>query len=94
MNRADVWVVKRGNGARLALEAVAPVCIGGDVFGNLDRDLPPQTRVLRAEDLAHPARAKRAGDFVWTEAGASTDRHDEGREGTIKPPTLVTRLAN
>ena len=90
---ADVRVVERGNGARLALEPRAPGFIAGDVLErNLDGHLPPQTRVLRAEDLPHPARAKRAGDFVWTEAGASTDRHDEGEANYITPAASGSRI--
>src|SRR5688572_7819548 len=86
VDRADVGVVECGNCSRLALEALAPGLIAAHVLErHLDGDFPPQTRVLCAEDLPHPARAKRAGYFVWTEASAGTDRHEEGEANYTTP---------
>jgi len=42
---------------------------------DLDRDLPPETRVPRPVHLAHPSGAQRREDLVGTEATARRDRH-------------------
>ena len=57
--------------ARLAVEALAELRIGGERLGqNLDRDGPVEARVARAIDLAHAARAEGGQDLVGAEAGA------------------------
>ena len=67
VQRADVRVVERGDGAGLALEPFTNLGVFGKVRGeDLDRDVAPQARVLRPVDLPHPAGAQRADDLVGT----------------------------
>ena len=42
---------------------------------NLDRDLSPQSGVLRPVDLAHPSGPDGTDDFVGTEASAGFELH-------------------
>ena len=53
---ADVRMIQRGHGARLALEALAGLRVVGDVGGqNFDSNIAVEPRVARFVDLAHPA---------------------------------------
>ena len=74
--RADVRVIERGNRARLAVEArlglrVADASGGQDLHG----DVPVETRVPGAIDLAHAARADSRENFVGAEARARRQGH-------------------
>ncbi len=76
VDRADVGMVQRGDGSRLALEPRAPLRIGHERRSHhLDRDRAIETCVPRAIDLAHPPRAERCCDFVGTEARAGNQWH-------------------
>ena len=58
VDAADVGMVERGDGARLALEACPQVRIVSDVARqDLDRDRAIEARVARLVDLAHAAGA-------------------------------------
>ena len=62
-------MIQRGDGARLALEALAGVRIVGDVRGqDLDRDGAIESRVARLVDLAHPARADLRRQLIRADA--------------------------
>src|SRR6185369_12313449 len=64
----DVRVVEDAGGLRLLLEAAEAVAILGEGRRkNLDGDVPGETRVPRAVDLSHPARADLAEDLVGSE---------------------------
>jgi hypothetical protein len=66
--RADVRVVERGDGLRLALEALASLLVLGEGRGkDLDGDAAVEARVLPAPDLAHPAGADRRQKLVGPE---------------------------
>ncbi len=57
--RADVRVAERRDGLRLALEAGAPVGVGGELAGqHLDRDQAVEPGVAGGEDLAHTPGAE------------------------------------
>ena len=61
VDAADVRMVQRGDGPRLAFETRAQIGIAGDVTRqDLDRDGAIEARVAGLVDLAHPACAKRA----------------------------------
>ena len=65
---ADVRVVDLGDGARLALEALARFRVVGHAGRkHLDRDEAVEAGIARPEDLAHPARAQRLENLVRTE---------------------------
>jgi hypothetical protein len=82
VDRDDVLVVQRRRRARLLLEALAPVRVGGELRReDLDGDLAPEARVSRAIDLAHPSGAERREDLERTEARSGRERH--GRGGAI-----------
>ena len=63
--RADVGVVQRGDGPRFALEPFTEL-----LSGDLDGDVAPGSRVVRAIDLSHAPGANLRGDLVRTETGA------------------------
>ncbi len=72
----DGRVVERGGGARLLLEAAEAVRVLRELLRQqLERDLAPEPRVLRAEDLSHPAGAEWAEDLVRAEARAWRGHH-------------------
>ena len=65
MERADVRMIQRGDGARLTLEALASLGIVGDLRRqDLDRHVPTEPGVAGAVDLAHPARAEPRVDLI------------------------------
>jgi hypothetical protein len=71
-----VRVVQRGDRPGFAAEPfdafrVARECRRED----FQRDLASERRVLGPIDLAHPARSKRAEDFVVGKAGAGRECH-------------------
>src|SRR5262245_13297915 len=67
--RADVWVIQRGDRARLAIEPLTQLSIGGECFGqHLDRDGAIEPRVARAVNLPHAAAANQRQNFVSAEA--------------------------
>ena len=61
----DVRMIQRRDGARFALE---PIVEG--IRESLDRHKPPESRVARLPDLAHPASADRCENFIGTEMSA------------------------
>jgi hypothetical protein len=62
---ADVRMIQGGDGARLALEALAGRGIAADMRGeDLDRNHSIESRVARAIDLPHAAGPKGRYDFV------------------------------
>ena len=69
--RADVRMIERRDGARLAVEAVAQLRVGGERRGeDLDRDGAIEPRIAGAIHLAHPTLADECDDFVGAEAHA------------------------
>ena len=65
VDRDDTWMIQRGDGLRLALEALARHGIAGeDLRQDLEGDAPIQPRVFRDEHFAHPALAERFDDLV------------------------------
>jgi hypothetical protein len=76
VDREDVGVRERSDGLRLPLEAPERVRVLGEIpREDLDRDLPVEPRVPRAEDDAHPALAELGEDLVGSEPGPGVDRH-------------------
>ena len=79
VERADVRVVQRGDGAGLALEPLLQVRIGRDMLGqHLDGDGAVQAGVGGLVDLTHAAGAEGGVDLVGAEGGAGGQRHDQG----------------
>ena len=73
INGADVRVVQRGSGPRLALEPVQRETISRETLRQaLQRDPPAETRVLRFVDLAHAAGPERRDDAVAADGSAGT----------------------
>ena len=59
VNRQDVGMRERSDGARLALEARDAIAVGAEcVRQHLDGNIAPQVMVARAIHLTHPTRAK------------------------------------
>ena len=72
----DVRMIERREKARFALESSKCVIVTGERFGKqLDRNLAPESRIRRAIDHAHSARAKRVENFIRTEARSGGDVH-------------------
>ncbi len=67
---------ERGDRARLALEAHAPVFVLGQLRRqDFDRDCAIEARVAGAIDLSHAAGADRRDDFVGTEPRSAGESH-------------------
>ena len=76
VDRDDVRVIERGDGAGLALEPLQPLRARGHLGRqHFESDVAAEPRVPRAVDLAHPARADRRDDLVGAEAGAGRQCH-------------------
>src|SRR5687767_8535550 len=69
-------MIERSEQLAFALESGEPVAIVREPVGqNLQRNVAPESRVARAENQAHAARAKSAGDFIWANPRARGYRH-------------------
>ena len=76
VNREDVGMRERGDGARFAFEPRDAIRVGADRGRqHLECDIAPQLDVMRAVDLTHSARAEQADDLVTPEARAGGDAH-------------------
>ena len=72
----DVGMIQAGGRARFLLEAPPPFGVRREVGRqHLQRDIAAQPAVVRAVDLAHPARGNRRNDVVASEARARSDCH-------------------
>jgi hypothetical protein len=72
--RADVWMIQRGDESRLVLKTLAAVDARAEFLGQkFDRDRTVQTSIAGAIDLAHAASAEDRDDFVRTKSGTWTD---------------------
>ena len=68
---ADVRVIQRGRGARLAPESLQCVRSRGSAIGQeLEGDGPPEARVLGAVDDAHAAAAELLEDVIVRDRAA------------------------
>ena len=84
VDRADVRIVERGDGARFLFEAPARFRVRRERAGqHLHRHGPIEPRITGAIDLAHAACAERRDDLVRTETGAGLERH-----ATVRPAPL------
>ena len=80
VQRADMGMVQRRNGARFPVEALLGLRVIGKVGGqNLDGDRAIQTSIARAIHFAHAARTKRRLDLVRSEFCSGKLRHRWGR---------------
>ena len=80
VDRDDAGMVDRGDGLRLALEALPRVWVAGENSRkDLQRDAPMQPRVFGDEDLAHPALAERFEDAIVADGFARVHVHDSRR---------------
>ena len=76
VERHDVGMIEPRHGARLPLEAGEAVGVRGYFGGqHLERHLAPQSQVLGAIHLAHPAGADLGDDLVVAEPEFRGDRH-------------------
>ena len=76
VNSRDVGVVQDPGGARLLLESAQAVRVGGERRRqDLDRDLAPQSWVLRPVDFAHSPRAQRRDDLVGAQPAPRSNNH-------------------
>ena len=75
----NVRVVQRRRGSRFLLEALQAVGVRRETRRqHLDRDIPPEPRIPRAEDLPHAACAEQGHNLVWSEARTWLERHGVG----------------
>ena len=75
VNRANVWMIERRSGARLALEAFPRVIRRKRLGQNLNCYVAMQPRVPGTVHLSHPALADGRKDFVRAELVACRERH-------------------
>ena len=69
--RGDVWVVQRGEGSRLALEARQMTRVVNECLGQkLHRDIAAEFGIRGLIDLPHTARAEMVRDGEVSECGA------------------------
>jgi hypothetical protein len=77
VQRADMRMAKRRDGAGFALKALAVFGIGGQIRRqHFQGDGAFQARIARAVDLAHAAGTGTGDNFVRTEAAAWSERHN------------------
>src|SRR5260370_30926117 len=85
MERADVRMVERRDGLRLAFEAHAGIAAPGQARGqDLDRDRAVEPRVPGLVDLPHPAGADRRDDLVGAETGAGLEFHGTAAKSSTR----------
>ena len=76
VQRANVGMVQRRDGARLAIEALLGFRIFRQMAGqNFNRDNTVEARIFRAVHLSHAARAQRRLNFVRTKLRARGQSH-------------------
>ena len=76
VNRADVRIVERCDGARFLLEALTRLGIRRERTGqHLDRDSAIEPRIASSIHFAHAPFTERGHDFVRTKTGPSVERH-------------------
>ena len=76
VQRADVWMVQRGDGAGLALEAFSQCGVIADMrWEDFDRDGSIEAGILRLVDFTHSACTQRGLDFIRSEASTGTEAH-------------------
>jgi hypothetical protein len=76
MERADVGMIQRGDGAGFAFKAFASLWVGSHVSGqDFDRHCAIQPRVARPIDFAHAARSDRSNYLVRSEPSSDSQRH-------------------
>jgi hypothetical protein len=94
VQRADVRVVELRDGARLAVEALPELRVGGDVRRqHLDGDGAIQPRIARAIHFAHAARPERGDDLVGTNSTADSETHGARiSDGPSRVPTGRTMV--
>ncbi len=79
----DVGMVEGGDGLGLALEALEPLGVGGQLgFEHLDRHDALEVRIPGPEHLADAAGAERAEDLVVAEPRARIEPRRSGHAGT------------
>jgi hypothetical protein len=84
VERADVGMLERGDRARLAVEALAELRVGGKGRRqDLDGDGAIEPGVARAVDLPHAAGADGIADFVWTETRPGGKAHERRADSTF-----------
>jgi len=93
---ADMGVIQRGNGSRLALKTLLHIRARTEMGGqNLDRNDAIKPRVPRAIDLAHAAGTKRRLNLVRTKFSAKSEPHRARHcSPHRKPLDDAPRLAN
>src|SRR5208282_3495449 len=76
VERADIRMLERRNSFCFALHALSQFRVRGKMRRqNLDSNNSVEARVLGAVDFAHPARAQRRLNFIWTELRARGKSH-------------------
>ena len=70
VNLADIGMIQRRNGLRLAFEALAELS-----SGNFDRHVAFQTWISGAVNFPHTARADKRNDLIRAEFVAGRERH-------------------
>jgi len=91
MNNENVRMIERTRRTSFLLEAPQSICISRERRRqNLDRYVAPQSRITRAIDFTHPARAERGDDFVWTKSCTWRKRHRSNF--SFQQSLLISRL--
>src|SRR5678815_1324099 len=71
VQRAYIRMIERRNGSGFALETGTHFAVRREMLReHFDRDVATQARVAGTVHFAHPARAQRRDDFVWTQFGS------------------------
>ena len=73
---ADVGMIERRDGSRLALEALFQIRIGREMsWQDFDGDVAAETHVPCAIHFSHPTRTERCEDLVGAKSGARGQGH-------------------
>jgi len=85
-----VRMIERREDSRFALESSHAFRIEGKRFGqDFDRDDAAQLGIARAIDLAHPARAEGADDFIRTETSTADHHEDSAMDAEVSDVILA-----
>ena len=76
----DVWMIERGDGARLLHEADLAIAVRHHLGAqHLQRDVAPQPGIVRPVDGAHAALAQHADQLVGADATSWNECHGDVR---------------
>src|SRR5262249_25670258 len=92
VEHADVGMIESRNHAGLAFETRSSLRVLGQLRSqDLDRDVAPQSHVLRAIHFPHASRAERGDDLEWAKRTPNGKWHPDSLPHRRSPRGVVAR---